>query len=175
MLNPDLLEQVSLLTDEQQDRFLKAFATRNGMVVEFNPVMTALLGCNSNVSILGSDAQAKAIMCYLLKYITKPPCELSHTLALIHNARRTVENFPSTAEDTGTERRTAMHFLTRVVNQLTSAVEVSAPVASLALLGMPSEICSHGFHLLFVHAALAYVLKKGRHQETIDAFDDLQG
>ncbi|KZS03136.1 Uncharacterized protein APZ42_034213 [Daphnia magna] len=51
----------------------------------------------------------------------------------------------------------------------------SKTVASLTLLGMPSEICSHGFHLLFVHATLAYVLKKGRHQETIDAFDDLQG
>ncbi|KAI9551024.1 hypothetical protein GHT06_005687 [Daphnia sinensis] len=175
MLNPDLLEQVSALTDEQRDRFLNTLAYRNGMVVEFNPVMTALLGCNSNVSILGSDAQAKAIMCYLLKYIIKPPCELSHTLALIHNARRTVEHFPSTAKDTGTERRTAMHFLTRVVNQLTSAVEVSAPVASLALLGVPSEICSHGFHLLFVHAALAYVLKKGCPQESPLAFDDLQG
>ncbi|KAI9551001.1 hypothetical protein GHT06_005557 [Daphnia sinensis] len=175
MLNPDLLEQVIALTDEQRDRFLNTLAYRNGMVVEFNPVMTALLGCNSNVSILGSDAQAKANMCYLLKYIIKPPCELSHTLALIHNARRTVENFPSTAKDTGTERRTAMHFLTRVVNQLTSTVEVSAPVASLALLGMPSEICSHGFHLLFVHAALAYVLKKGCPQESPDAFDDLQG
>lgn len=139
------------------------------MVVEFNPVITALLGCNTNVSILGSDAQAKAIMAYLLKYLTKPPSELSHAIAVIHNVRRTITNYPSRAEDTGTVRRTAMHFFTRLVNTLSNAVEVSAPMASLALLGVPAEISSHSFQLVFVSAALAYALKRS---VTMDADDD---
>ena len=42
--------------------------SRNGSVVEFNPLLTALLGCNTNVSLLGSAVQAKAILCYLLLY-----------------------------------------------------------------------------------------------------------
>lgn len=143
------------------------------MVVEYNPVISALLGCNTNVSVLGSDAQAKATLCYLLKYITKPPSEISHAIAIIHNARQTIENFPSQAEDSGSERRTAMHFLARVINQFYGTVEVSAPVAALALLGMPAEIASHGFHLVFVNAAVAYALKKHPRQENDSDFDDL--
>ena len=143
------------------------------MVVEFNPVISALLGCNTNVSVLGSDAQAKATLCYLLKYITKPPSEISHAIAIIHNARQTIQNHPSQADDTGSERRTAMHFLARVVNQFYGTIEVSAPVAALALLGMPAEISSHGFYLVFVNAAVAYALRKQSRQETDDDFDDL--
>ena len=87
------------LNEDEKWRFVRAFETRNGMVVEYNPVMTALLGCNTNVSILGSDSQAKAILCYLLKYITKPPTELSHYLKVILNARQYIEQHLSTAED----------------------------------------------------------------------------
>jgi hypothetical protein len=39
------------------------------------------------------------------------------------------------AQGTGTEQRTAMHFINRVANKLSSTVEVSAPFASLAILG----------------------------------------
>ena len=69
------------LPDSTQQRFNKLNPTnqrlvndrlvvRNGLVVEFNELITALLGCNTNIGILGSDAQAKAALCYLLKYIT---------------------------------------------------------------------------------------------------------
>lgn len=143
------------------------------MVVEFNPVITALLGCNTNVGILGSDTQAKSTLWYLLKYITKPPTELSHSLALIHNARQLVENYPSQASDSGTDQRTAMHFLTRCINQFYGAVEVSAPVAALALLGMPAEISSHGFKTVFVNAALAYAKKRQTQIENDNEFVDL--
>lgn len=64
---------------------------RNGLVVEFNDICSALLGCNTNLSILGSDEQAKAALCYLLKYITKSPTELIHSIALLYHARRTIE------------------------------------------------------------------------------------
>ena len=167
------MARIDALTNEQRERFYKALETRNGLVVECNQVITASLGCNTNVSILGSDAQAKAIMAYLLKYMTKTPSELSHAITVIHNVRQTIANFPSVAEDTGTERRTAMHFFTRMVNKLSNAVEVSTATACLLLLGMPAEICSHGFQMLFANAALAFILKKGQHSEEPDDFDDL--
>ena len=146
------------------------------MVVEFNQVMCALMGCNTNVSILGSEAQSKAIICYLLKYITKAPMELSHILSLYHNARQNIENFPSIAKDSGTDTRTAMHFFARIVNQLIGAVEVSTPVASLALLGMPSETCSHGFFYVFIKAAINYAVKHPQYiKEDENEFADLPG
>ena len=130
---------------------------RNGLVVEFNPIIAVLLGCNTNVGVLGSDAQAKTALCYLLKYITKPPAELTHFLPLLNKARQTVENYPSQADDTGSEQRTAMHFLNRTANQLSSSVEVSSMMAAAALLGMPAETTSCSFHYVFVNAALKFV------------------
>lgn len=123
------------LTQEQKDRINAIFPKRNGLIVEYNEIITALLGCNTNVSILGSDEQAKCTLLYLLKYVTKPSIEITHSLSLISHARRTIEKHPSVAQDTGTEQRTAMHFLNRVANKISSTVEVSAPFASLAILG----------------------------------------
>ena len=167
------MERIRNLTDEQKARYYNTLETRNGMVVEYNPVMTALLGCNTNVSILGSDAQAKSIMAYLLKYMTKSPAQLCHAISVIHSARKHIEKYPSLAEDTGTEQRTAMYFFTRLVNDLSSAIEISTPMACLALLSMPAEIATDSFQMLFASAALAYVLRKGKHPDSPDDFDDL--
>ena len=166
------------LPDSTQQRFNKLNPTnqrlvndrlvvRNGLVVEFNELITALLGCNTNIGILGSDAQAKAALCYLLKYITKNPSELTHVISLISDARDTIEKYPSQADDTGTEKRTAQHFLTRVANQISSAGEVSSMMAAAALLGMPGETASCGFFYVFPNAALKYV---DNHHELRDIF-----
>lgn len=126
------------LLQEQKDRINTIFPKRNGLIVEYNEIITGLLGCNTNVSILGSDEQAKCTLLYLLKYVTKPSIAITHSLSLISHARRTIEKHPSVAEDTGTERRTAMHFLNRVVNKISGTVEISASFASLAILGKGS-------------------------------------
>jgi hypothetical protein len=84
---------------------------------------------------LGSEEQAKCNLLYLLKHVTKPSIEITHSLSLINHTRRTIEEHPSVAQGTGTEQRTAMHFINRVANKLSSTVEVSAPFASLAILG----------------------------------------
>jgi len=158
------MDRFNELNAEEKWRFVRAFEMRNGMVVEFNPVITALMGCNTNVSILGSDSQAKAILCYLLKYITKPPTELSHSLTVILNARQYIEKHPSTAEDSETEKRKVMYFFTRVFNQLFGTVEVSEPIVALALLGMLAEICTHSFQIVYASSAVTYALKQQQDQ-----------
>ena len=154
-----LKNELEKLSRDEWRRLSRAFPTRNGLIVEYSPVVTAVLGCNTNLSFLGSEAQAKATICYVLKYITKPPAELSHTLALLYRARQTVQSFPSVAPDSGQPMRTAQHYLNRIVNQTTSAQEVSAEMAAAALLGMTSEVCTHGFITLHASAAIGYGLK----------------
>jgi hypothetical protein len=127
------------------------------MVVEYNPLTSALLGCNTNVSLLGSDAQAKAALSYLIKYVTKPPAELAHSLSLLYHFRKYVQQCPSVADDSGTGQRTAMHYLNRIVNKLNGAVEISAPMAAASILGMPAETCTDSFWVAYVSAALRYV------------------
>lgn len=140
------------------------------MVVEFNDLITALLGCNTNIGVLGSDSQAKAALCYVLKYITKPTTELTHVLSLWNNARKTIETYPSKAVDTGTSLRTAQHFLTRIANQMTSSTEISSMMAAAALLGTPAETASCSFQYVFVHAAMKYA--EGYNNSSSDAITD---
>ena len=149
-------EAFDLLPGEHQSKVVKALISRNGLVVEYNRISSALLRCNTNASMLGGDAQAKALLAYLLKYVTKPPAELAHTLSVLHHARRTVDLNPSKAEDSGTVRRTGMHYLNRIINQLSGAIEISAGMAAAALLGMPAETCSASFWIAFVTAGIAY-------------------
>ena len=119
------------------------------MTVEFNKIVSAMLGCNTNVSILGSEEQAKSTLCYILKYVTKPPTEITHSISLIHHVRQTIEEHPSVAEDSGTEKRTAMHLLNGVTNQISSTIEVSSSFASLAILGISNYKFHIGFNLNF--------------------------
>ncbi|EFX64429.1 hypothetical protein DAPPUDRAFT_118188 [Daphnia pulex] len=151
---------------------------QNGLVVDYSPVQSAVVGCNTNASLLGSDAQTKAALCYVLKYVTKPPAELAHTLSLLHHARRTIEVHPSRAADTGTEIRTGMHYLNRIVNQLSGAIEISAPMAAVAIQGMPAELRSETFCVAYVTAAIAYA--KHHHEtsstsmgDNLNEFDDV--
>jgi hypothetical protein len=149
-LTIDLLERYENLSPENKNIVNKVLLKRNGLIVEFNEVITALLGCNTNVGVLGSEEQAKSTLCYLLKYVTKPTSEITHSISLIQNARRTVEEYPSVAEDSGTNRRTAMHILNRITNKISSTIEVSSSFASLAILGGPAEFTSCTFFKVYV-------------------------
>ena len=88
--------------------------------------------------------------------MTKPPAQLSKTISLVLHARKQIEQYPSKAEDTGNETRTAMYFLNKVLNDLSGFIEISAQMALACLLGMPGETCTHDFQLLFIDAALCY-------------------
>jgi hypothetical protein len=151
------------LSEEEKQWLNTTLPKKNGMVVEFNPLISTLLGCNTNVSVLGSDAQAKAALSYLIKYVTKPPAELAHSLSLLYHARQAIQHHPSVADDQGSTLRTAIHFLNKIINKLNGAVEISAPMAAAALLGMPSETCTDSFWIAYVTASIKYVRE---HPET---------
>ncbi len=166
------------LSQEDQIKISKLMMNRNGLVVDYNPVQSAVLGCNTNASILGSDAQAKAALCYLLKYVTKPPAELAHSLSLLHHARRTIELYPSKAKDSGSTIRTGIHYLNKIVNKLCGAIEISAPMAAAAIQGMPAEMCSESFWVAYVTAAVNYALDHPeatavKNTEQIEEFKDI--
>ncbi len=105
-------ERLKRLTPDQCEALSRTLTTRNGRVVENNRIFAAAVeaavGCNNNVSALGSEAQSKETLCYLLKYITKPPVELNQSLSLLQQARENIQKFRSKADDSGTEERTAI-------------------------------------------------------------------
>ncbi|KZS08316.1 Uncharacterized protein APZ42_027731, partial [Daphnia magna] len=169
-----LLTKFNQLRQEQKELLTQVLVNRNGLIVEYNGTISAMLGCNTNVSILGSEEQAKSTLLYLLKYVTKPPTEITHSISLIHHARRTIENYPSVAEDSGTDKRTAMHLLNRVTNQISSTIEVSSSFASLAILGGPAEFTSCSFFKVYVHEAFKFAEEHPDYAASIISIDNAQ-
>ena len=49
----------------------KKLPSRNGMDADYNPVLTSLMGCNTNSLFLGSREQRKGALFYIGPYICK--------------------------------------------------------------------------------------------------------
>lgn len=156
-LSPEDLSDYTSLKSIDQQRLRDTLRSQNGMVVEYNSLVSTLLDCNNNVSVLGSDAQAKAALSYMIKYVTKPPAELAHSLSLLYRSRRDIQIRSSVSEDSGTTQRIAMHNYNRTLNKLNSAVEILATMAAAAILGIPAETCTQSFWIAYVSAAIQYV------------------
>ena len=118
---------------------------RNGLVVDYNPLLTALLGCNTNLLFLGAKEQSRGALFYIGPYINKNGVEVIDALPLILRAQEDVLLNPSVADDTGTDKRHVQHALTRTLNKLNSQMEVSDTQAAGALLGLDARITSELF------------------------------
>jgi hypothetical protein len=169
----DLKTRFAALPLADAQDILSRIATRNGMVVEFSPALSGCLGCNTAIYILGAVEQAKAAMFYLVKYLNKDTVQLRNCLSIIHNARKHIRAYPSVADDTGTTKRSAQHFLTRCVNQLSLLMEVSDTQAAAHVLGMKSMIVTDKFWFVFILPAI----RKNKHLyiENFETDDDTEG
>jgi hypothetical protein len=109
---------------------------RNGYVVDYNPILTATLGCHTNSLLLGSSEQAKVAAHYLGPYIDKNKTKLGDCLDVVFEAMEHAKVQESLADDRGTPERFAQHVLTRILNRLGSLMEISDTQAAAALLGL---------------------------------------
>ncbi|KZR97440.1 Uncharacterized protein APZ42_007687, partial [Daphnia magna] len=146
-----LLTKFHQLRQEQKELLDQVLVNRNGLIVEYNETISAMLGCNTN-----------------------PPTEITHSISLIHYAKRTIENYPSVAEDSGTDKRTAMHLLNRVTNQISSTIEVSSSFTSLAISDGPAEFTSCSFFKVYVHEAFKFVEEHPDYAASIISIDNAQ-
>lgn len=121
----------------------EAVEIRNSKVVNFNPVLSALRGCNTAIYYISTGAAAKSAMFYLLKYLSKDPSSRASTLSVAKAALQDIAMYPSVAENTGTDTRTAQHWLNRIMNIFNGYGEFSAQLVASALLGVTAEPMSH--------------------------------
>jgi hypothetical protein len=131
----------------------------NARMVTFCPALTAILGCNTDISPLGTFAQAKSAIFYLVKYLGKEGNELGNIVPLVNAAHQYCEKYPSKADDSGTTKRTSIYILTRLLNCMAAEVEVGAQIAALAISEFPSNIFSHEFFYCFIHPSINYCKK----------------
>jgi len=64
----DIQTMLKELSAIQHERVNNALIRRNGLVVEYNPVISGLLGCNTAAYILGSETQVIFSAHILLSY-----------------------------------------------------------------------------------------------------------
>ena len=131
---------------------------RNGLVVDYNPLLTALLGCNTNLLFLGSKEQSRGALFYIGPYINKNGVEIIDALPLIAEAQNKALTYLSVAEDAGTDKRTVQHTLHKTLNKLNSKMEVSDTQAAGALLDLDARITDEIFSYYDVKGYKNFVL-----------------
>ena len=71
----DILEDLKKLSKDDlvalYQSVLEKLSSRNGMVTDYNPVLTSVMGCNTNSLFLGSREQSKGALFYIGPYICK--------------------------------------------------------------------------------------------------------
>jgi len=98
--------------------------------------------------------QAKAACRYTAKYVAKEGDLPTYCLTVLSMVNCHGQRFPSVAEDTGTDERTAAHVLTRSVNYTTGTAEYAGQTPALACLRFPANLYTHSFEYLFIRPAM---------------------
>ena len=161
------------------DMVSKSLPKRNGKVVDYNDMLTSVLGCNSNFLHLGSSEQSKAALFYIGPYINKDGVKITDALPILEKAREHAQKYPSTADDTGTAKRHLQHVLTRALNKLNGLIEISDTQIAASLLGMGASLCSESFvtcdikaYQKFVNEELQRLMKSGEFNIDEDSDDE---
>ena len=80
---------------------------------------------------------------YMLKYMVKDAYALAASVSVLADARKHIQAYPSSAEDTHTAARCTRHFLQRVFNA--GATELASTQAAGIVSAVRSSGHSHSF------------------------------
>ncbi|TFK58891.1 hypothetical protein BDN72DRAFT_781453, partial [Pluteus cervinus] len=106
------------------------------------PVVTYLLRCNTDVTSLKSGTAAKGIVKYTTDYVTKSSLK---THVIFDTIRSMFDRHHDFITGNKSSQEKAKSLMTKIVNNLTSKMEIGSPMASLYLLGNPDHYTSHTF------------------------------
>lgn len=135
-----------------------ALPDRNGYVVCHNKILSSLMRCNTAVYSMTSLEASIAITMYLTTYFTKKKAPIQQMLSTLFHARRHIEVHKSTADDTGTTKRTLMHFLQRVLNSMDVTQEISDTQVAFSLCGGKAYFTSDIFSYLDIWTSIQWVI-----------------
>ena len=108
-------------------------------------MLTFLFGCNNDPVHLGASAAAKAVMFYLVKYITKDSVALNTALSILKDAKKHVDKWKSTAEDATTNPHRPSIQLTERVTNCNGGMELADTQMAGVALGHKAHLSSESF------------------------------
>ena len=108
----------------------------------FSSLVTYLFRCNTDTTSLLSGTAIKATVAYIIDYVTKPGLNtylMFDTICQIFERNKTLL--------TGKEniQTSARSLVTKMVNALTTKLEIGSPIAFMYLMGNPDHYTSHIF------------------------------
>ena len=120
-LENENLEIIKKLYNE----LIKGLKTSNQYAVEHNVVLSYCTGSHNNTSFLGGKEQSKSAMFYIAPYMAKEKASLAACLTILEKSRKEVKIYPSKSCDQSIrpKERLTKHFLTKVVNKLSTYAE----------------------------------------------------
>ena len=122
----------------------------------FNPALSAATGANTAVVPLFNREAAESAMHYILPYVTKDVVAPANILSLVSVGLAHAKKYESRSETRSPQRNDAVFVLNKLLNTLSSIMEVSVQNAAFALLGHEPWETSATFWYLFPSAACKY-------------------
>ncbi|KDR65593.1 hypothetical protein GALMADRAFT_41664, partial [Galerina marginata CBS 339.88] len=108
----------------------------------FTPSLSYLMRCNTDVTSLLSGTAIKAIVAYVTDYVTKPGLT---TYSIFDTVKQVFSRNSEMIGGSTNRQEVARSLMTKMVNALTSKLEIGSPMASLYLLGNPDHYTQHIF------------------------------
>lgn len=112
------------------------------MLNTISPCLTYIFRCNTDVTSLLSGTSIKAVISYVTDYIAKPTLKTYQIFATAYNV---FERNACLDVDDNSRTDDARKLILKIVNALSSKMEIGSPMASMYLLQNPDHYTSHKF------------------------------
>ena len=112
------------------------------MLNTISPCIMYLFQCNMDVTSLLSGTSIKAVISYVTDYIAKPTLKMYQIFVTAYNVFDRNANL-DIGESSWTDD--AWKLILKIVNALSSKMEIGSPMASMYLLENPDHYTSHKF------------------------------
>jgi hypothetical protein len=112
------------------------------MLNTISPCVTYLFRCNTDVTSMLSGTTIKAVISYVTDYISKP---ILKTHQIFSTAYNVFEKNSKSEDETLPRTNDARKLILKIVNALSSKMEIGSPMASMYLLQNPDHYTSHKF------------------------------
>jgi hypothetical protein len=130
------------------------------------PIVTFLLRCNSDITSLLSGTAIKAIVAYISDYVTKPGLK---TYTIFDTIRSVFDRNSEMLGGTQKRKDKARSIITKIVNALTTKLEIGGPMASLYLLGNPDHYTNQKLVVFYWKSYVAEVLKTWKQDSDVQS------
>jgi hypothetical protein len=112
----------------------------------FSPLVTYLIGCNTDITSLRSGTAIKAVLLYITNYITKVSLKTYTAFEVILSVfQRNVDYRDSNRP----REEKARALMTKMVNGMTARLEIGGPMAAMYLLRFPDHYTNCRFKCIY--------------------------